>query len=138
VFRSASKLPLVDTTNVFELIAGLQMKIEILKEHKSNYPNPIIFGIGELVSLGKVDSDNSGWIRVTTKDGNEGWAPIDYFESAEEGSTGRAICDYTAIELDVSPGEVLQVVKELSDWCWCMNRECKFGWVPANAGIILD
>ena len=55
------------------------MKVIVIEEHSSNYPNPITFEQGEALQLGKQDTEFEGWIRVTTQDGNEGWAPIQYF-----------------------------------------------------------
>ncbi len=49
-------------------------KLISITEHKSNYPTPITFSFGDTVTLGKLDTEYAGWIRVTTFDGNVGWA----------------------------------------------------------------
>ncbi|MEM6429101.1 MAG: SH3 domain-containing protein [Deinococcota bacterium] len=43
-----------------------------------------------------------------------------------------ALADYSAHELDVSPGETLTMYRELNQWCWCSNQVGVYGWVPAS------
>ena len=75
------------------------MKLIVVEEHKSNYPNPISFKKGESLIIGKKDTEFEDWIWVTTKDENQGWAPMQYLQ-IEEGNKAVAKQDYTATELD--------------------------------------
>lgn len=107
------------------------MKVKITKVHRSNYPNPICFRRGQQVEVGEEDPNFPGWIRVKTEDGNEGWAPMDYLELAPSGEQGKAVNDYTAKELDVRPGEQVEIISELAGWVWCRSSLGEYGWIPA-------
>ena len=59
------------------------MKLIVIEEHKSNYPNPISFKKGESLIIGKKDTEFEDRIWVTTKDENQGWAPMQYLQIEE-------------------------------------------------------
>ena len=108
------------------------MKVIVIEEHISNYPNPIAFEQGETLQLGKQDIEFEGWIRVTTKDGNEGWAPIQYIEFEPGAAQGVAKCSYNANELNTKLSETLSVIKELNGWYLGSNAQGQVGWVPVQ------
>ncbi len=100
--------------------------------HTSNYPNPIGFRAGDRVVLGIQDDEYPGWIRVTTQDGNQGWAPIQYLQIDEAGKTAIAKQDYSARELDTRIGEQVILHSELNGWGWVENEHKECGWLPLN------
>ena len=102
--------------------------ITVIKSHKSNYPNPISFEKGDLLSVGMHDDEYAGWVRVTTRDGNEGWAPEQYIELHSD--QWVAIENYSAKELNTTVGEKLLVLHELNEWVWVQNSHDRYGWVP--------
>lgn len=109
------------------------MKIIVVEAHHSNYPNPIHFKTGAVLGLGRVDTEFPDWIRTTTKDGNEGWAPVQYVQINErDPSRGTALLNYTAFELNTEVGEVLTVIRVLNEWYWVENATGVEGWVPSN------
>lgn len=109
------------------------MKVIVIEAHVSSYPNPIRFNEGDALILGVRDTEFPGWIRTTTKDGNEGWAPEQYIQVNEDDSRqGRAACDYSAFELTTVVGEALLVKRELNDWYWVENTSGAEGWVPVQ------
>ena len=108
------------------------MKVTVIEAHSSNYPNPITFEEGETLQLGKQDTEFEGWIRVTTNDGNEGWAPIQYIEFEAGASQGIATCSYNANELNTKLSEPLSVIKELNGWYLVSNGQGQVGWVPVQ------
>ncbi|GAB1266996.1 SH3 domain-containing protein [Aurantivibrio infirmus] len=112
------------------------MKLRVIEKHESNYPNPIEFNIGDILKLGTMDKEFEGWIRAATKDGNEGWAPLDYIEIITNKSLGKAVCKYSAKELDVAPGQILEILKEHNGWVWCLAENGNYGWVPKKVGVI--
>ena len=105
------------------------MKLIVVERHKSNYPNPIGFTKGERLSVEKKDNEFEGWIWVTTIDGNQGWAPVQYLK-LEEGNTATATQDYTARELDTREGDELFLQYALNEWGWVKKRDGSCGWVP--------
>jgi hypothetical protein len=106
-------------------------KVEVIKPHRSKYPDPVEFRRGDRVATGRKDDEFPGWVWICTADGNEGWAPELYLEPADEDSAiGRE--DYSAKELDTELGDSLEILRELAGWVWCRNREGIEGWVPAK------
>jgi len=98
--------------------------------HTSNYPNPIHFKAGDFVQVGKTGPDFPGWIWVTTADGNQGWAPIQFIQVDEVSKNTTAIQDYFAQELNTKIGEKLVLHYELNGWGWVENKDHECGWVP--------
>ena len=106
--------------------------------HTSNYPNPISFMTGEHVDIGIQDDEYPGWIRVMTRDGNQGWAPIQYLQIDEAGKTAIALQDYFARELKTRIGEQLILQYELNGWGWVENVHKEIGWVPMSTIQLID
>lgn len=110
--------------------ARIAMKLIVIEEHKSDYPNPIRFKKGECLVTGEKDTEFEGWIWVTTNDGNQGWAPMQYLQLEEGTNQAIAKQDYTAEELDTFVGEELILRYEVSDWGWVEKKDGTSGWVP--------
>ena len=113
------------------------MKVLVKEPHTSNYPNPISFSKGDVLKLGRFDTEFSGWVRVFTSDGNEGWAPIDYVDTVNSRNTGVAKCDYNAFELNTQSNEILTVLLELNEWFLAINSHGLKGWVPIQTVVNL-
>lgn len=105
------------------------MRVIAVTAHVSAYPNPIRFEAGDRLVLGERDEEYPGWIRVTTSDGNEGWAPEQSVDSLSR-TEGLAIENYTARELNTVAGETLVCRRELNGWLWVENTRGESGWVP--------
>lgn len=113
------------------------MKLVVVEKHKSNFPNPISFKKGERLHMGKRDTEFQGWIWVTTHDGNEGWAPVQYLQMKQGTDQAVANRDYIARELDTRVGEQLTLHHELGEWGWVEKRDGSCGWVPMKTTRIL-
>ena len=87
--------------------------------------------------VGNFDNDYPGWVRVTTSDGNDGWAPADIIAIEKDKGLGTALHSYCARELNVEPGDVLTVIKEKLGWCWCEDQNGSAGWVPREIGELI-
>lgn len=96
------------------------MKLKAVESHQSSYPDPIHFGVGEAVIIGRTDEEFPGWNRCRTADGNEVWAPMEFLNM-----TG----DRTAI---ATAGDILEGLNELKGWIWRRDRDGAEGWVPAK------
>lgn len=79
--------------------------------------------------LGKRDSEYSGWIWVTTPNGNQGWAPEQAIEHLTP-TGGTALESYSARELETVEKEKLTLLRELNGWLWVENGAGQKGWVP--------
>ena len=108
------------------------MKVVVIEEHVSTFPNPISFSQGEKVKLGRTDTEYTGWISVTTADGNEGWAPRQYIEATADASVGITKFSYSAFEMNTRMNEQLEVITELNEWCLVRNGDGQEGWVPVQ------
>ncbi|MCP4981874.1 MAG: ligand-binding protein SH3 [Gammaproteobacteria bacterium] len=102
----------------------------VIKEHISNYPRPIKFKSAEHFEVGIEDPEYPGWIWVITREGNEGWAPLEYIEILPGTRGGIAKYDYCARELDVELGERLQIDDRHCGWLKASNSRGKSGWIP--------
>lgn len=110
----------------------------VYSAHISNYPHPIQFQVGECVEIEKTDDEYPGWIWVTTADGNQGWAPIQYLQMDDSGNQATVKQDYSARELNTTIGERLTLHYELKGWGWVENAEHDCGWVPMKSIQRLD
>jgi hypothetical protein len=105
------------------------MPARVLKSYTTQYPDPIAFGKGEVVALGKRDTEFPGWIWATSEvTGKSGWVPEHFL--AIEGDRGISLRDYSAKELRVTEGEIVTVLEELLEWALVQNEHGARGWVP--------
>jgi SH3-like domain-containing protein len=105
------------------------MKVRVISEHSTNYPYPVEFDQGDRVKLGRRDTEYEGWIRVTTHDGKEGWAPEQFLDAVSE-TDAIANRKYCARELTTKVGEHLIVRSETNGWLWVETEAGDEGWVP--------
>ncbi|GAH44800.1 unnamed protein product [marine sediment metagenome] len=101
---------------------------KVISDYKSPYIDPLKIRKGEILRIGNKESEWSGWVWCTNKEGKQRWVPRNYMDI--QGNTGIMLQDYEATELNVSTGEELKIEKEESGWVWVSNKEGKQGWVP--------
>lgn len=104
----------------------------VVERYRTQYADPIGFRAGDELALGRRDDQFVGWIWATAPSGTSGWVPIEALaiEGDGEGERGRALCDYTARELDVDEGERVTIARELAGWAWVRSERGGEGWVP--------
>ena len=102
----------------------------VIKAYSSPYTEPWKMSQGEMLNVGKRDSEWDGWIWCTYSEGESRWVPERYLQIMED--TGIALCDYESTELAVKFGDLLTLGKEESGWFWCTNVEGSSGWVPSG------
>ena len=113
------------------------MKRIAIRPHRSNYPNPICFDVGDRVIVGGRDSSEyPGWTWARTADGNAGWAPESIL-SLIDGDAALAKDRYTARELDTEVGDTFVVIRELNGWCWVRAIRGNEGWIPIATTVEL-
>ncbi len=93
---------------------------------QASYDDPVRLRAGEAVVLsGREDLwDGHRWLWGRDPAGREGWLPDSLIEA------GRALRDYSAMELSCRPGEVLDALEETHGWVLCRNASGAEGWVP--------
>ena len=109
------------------------MNYIVIKKYETEYPNPITLTIGEKIVIGEeheaTESENwENWVYCTKADNsNSGWVPkqIINYES------GLVLQDYSAKELTIEKGEIVEGIKELNGWLLSKNKSTnEIGWIP--------
>ena len=109
-----------------------EMRVNVIEDYATPYPNPITFDAGEIVQIGKRDDEYTGWIWAKTKAGLEGWAPEQYLMVNYNSAEAKTTKAYSAKELTIHVGEILKVHTELNEWYWVSNSADESGWIPAK------
>lgn len=107
----------------------------VIKDYEASNADPFSVQANELFYVSeKVDfwSGNSDWVWIwcTDQRGKSGWVPKSRVHIDSDGSSGTITSAYSALELTVVAGNVLEVMEEESGWLWCVDRQGKYGWVP--------
>jgi hypothetical protein len=110
-------------------------RAEVIRAHSAQYLDPIRFARGTVVTLGERDTEWPDFIRVTTADGNSGWAAADWLQSLGDGKA-EALRDYSAKEANLEVGDEVGFCWEYGGWCWVILNEAGSGWIPASHLII--
>ena len=105
---------------------------KILKDYKTQYKDPIVLNVGDKVVLGKEEKEEKwkGWIWAESEN-NKGWIPIQIIEISNDKKTGKTLEFYSAKELNVDKGDLIEKIKSLNGWTWSKNLRTKNeGWIP--------
>lgn len=104
----------------------------VIKDHTSEYPNPIQFSMGDLLVVGEKYIGSEGWDNwyfCSFKELN-GWVPKQLINFISE-NEGIANENYSALELNVKIQERVIGFKKINGWIWCKNLSTEEqGWVP--------
>jgi hypothetical protein len=105
----------------------------VLREHASEYPEPIAFAKGTSLIVGERyegPEEWSDWVFCEAEGQQGGWVPAQIIEISGD-NKARAREDYTAREMDVKVGEIVFGMRILNGWVWCENpSRGESGWVP--------
>lgn len=101
----------------------------VIRDYDSAFPAPIVIRQGEYAVIGHCDLQWPGWVWVTLRCGQAGWAPQQRFSPI---SAHEVVCleDYSAHELTVRTGETLTLLEPLNGWFWAQKTGGETGWVP--------
>jgi hypothetical protein len=92
---------------------------------------PLWVAVGDVVQVGKPDTDWPAFVFVTTESGS-GWIPSRHLSA----DTGEAVVrePYNTQELTTYKGQILEVVErdDESGWLWCRSDDGSEGWVPTR------
>lgn len=109
------------------------MKYQVIKAHTSEFPSPLRLKAGDKFSVGEMYEGPEKWahLYLCSAAGQEpGWVPLQVILLQDDGS-GVAAMDYTAQEMNVEVGDVIEGGKRLNGWLWCSSPTAdKEGWVP--------
>ncbi|MCS6716050.1 SH3 domain-containing protein [Proteus terrae] len=112
------------------------MKLRVIKQHRTEYPNPITFTKGTRLTVGEKYKGEEDWDNCffcTTLSHSGGWVPMQCIQLDMNSNQGIAIKDYTARELNVDIGNELLGTEVLNGWVWCIRiADNQSGWVPLS------
>lgn len=112
---------------------NVPVELIVTSSHRSEYPNPITFEKGAVLTVKEKYTGEEGWenwYKCSLPGQEDGWVPGQYLEWIND-TSARAVESYSAKELDVDAGETLQGFKELNGWIWCARTSGnEQGWVP--------
>jgi SH3-like domain-containing protein len=100
----------------------------IIKPHVRSYEESLSASNGVTLVITPKESEWPGWLWCTTPDGRSGWVPQAFVK--QEDNRAILLRDYDAVELTVSPGEMITVLERVAGWAWCRNAKGELGWVP--------
>lgn len=109
-------------------------RVIAIKEHITEFPNPITTQTGEKVEF--INKDDKGWYFCKKKNGEKGWIPKNYLEIQE--NTFIMKQDYDAREMNIKIDEEGEVKIIESGWCWVELSSGKSGWVPFECLKIIE
>ncbi|KJV28299.1 hypothetical protein VI06_12435 [Aquitalea magnusonii] len=108
-------------------------KYLVIQDHTTDYPEPISFAKGALLTVGERYDGPEGWedwFFCETPGQKGGWVPAQIIEFVKD-KTAISLEDYTARELNARKGEVLIGTKTINGWVWCKsNDSLESGWIP--------
>jgi hypothetical protein len=107
----------------------------VKREHHSDNPNPIRFGVGVILRWERRATEWEGWLWCTDSTGMTGWVPETYVEKIDN-ATCRTLREYDATELTVKPGDNLDVKFAESGWVWCEIADGRKGWIPESHVVL--
>jgi hypothetical protein len=110
-------------------------KCRVILAHEPVHTDPLLVKAGEVLTVGRNDTQWPAWVWCTNSAGKSGWMPESYIDRTDNRGVARR--DYDATELSASIGEEVVVGYEESGWIWCTNHWEQSGWLPADnvAGV---
>ena len=106
-------------------------QVRVLQSYTAAYPDPICLEAGDFLEIdASRTSEWPGWVWGRADSGTSGWVPAEILDQCSSRISVREA--YSAAELTVSGGEILDVLKERAGWLWCAAQNGKQGWLPAR------
>ncbi|WJX08324.1 SH3 domain-containing protein [Bacillus cereus] len=112
---------------------------KVVHPHYSNYPDPIVLAKGDVIIYGREDTEFPNWIFCEAIHSKKcGWVPKQILSTPNEEQIATTLTDYSAHELTVNPGMLVEKELELNEWSFVHTTQGEKGWVPNRVLAILD
>lgn len=107
----------------------------VIQKYENSNTDPIELKLGDEVHIGeefKEDETWPNWVKcVSKRTGKSGWTPLQILQI--DGDIGITTIEYTAREMTVAVGDVVNGYNELNGWIWCARESDGLtGWIPQN------
>lgn len=103
----------------------------VIVAYEDAYRDPICGKRGDVFRLGHKNERDPEFIWATAADGRCGWVPQAFLR--RDGDLGRLIRNYTAQELTVDEGEIVEIQDAIGGWLWVATADGYQGWIPASS-----
>lgn len=114
-------------------------RYQVVHSHFSNYPDPIVLAKGDTVLYGREDTEFPNWIFCEAIHSQKrGWVPKQILSSPDANQISTVLTDYSAYELTVNPGMIVEQEYELNEWSLVHTTDGKKGWVPNKVLMLVD
>jgi hypothetical protein len=105
----------------------------VVRDYEAQYADPIAVPRDAEVLVERDDPEFPGWWWCSAPDGRAGWVPVELLAApCVPGVPARLLADYSACELTVCAGTVLDVLEERSRWTRARTAEGLVGWLPTS------
>lgn len=115
------------------------MQFKVIEDHKCNNRKPLTIEKGTKVKVGRGSDGEewASWIYCYSIDGaSEGWTPKQIIKI--ECEHGIVLEDYSAKELEVKKGKIVEGIVELNGWLWChILNGTEEGWLPKEKLLLV-
>jgi len=106
--------------------------VHVILAYEDAYPDPITGKEGDVFLLGgRHDASYPEFVWATAADDRCGWVPKAFLR--QNGDFGRLLRDYTARELTVDRGEMVEIMEEVGGWLWVATSDGHQGWIPSRS-----
>lgn len=106
--------------------------VHVVLAYEGSCPNPITGKEGDVFLLGgRHDANYPEFVWATAADDRCGWVPKSFLR--QNGDFGRLLRDYTARELTVDLGEMVEILEEVGGWLWVATNDGYQGWIPSRS-----
>ncbi len=105
-------------------------RYQVLNTYQTQFEDPLQLKAGDVLSIQPKQSEWPGWVWCLNEEGATGWVPERWLNINKR--QAMIIRDYSATELSVTAGEIIQSDFGESGWVWARNQSGKAGWVPLN------
>jgi SH3-like domain-containing protein len=104
--------------------------VTVTRAYATPHADPIRFGAGETLRVGREDGEFPGWFWCRDPRGKEGWVHRSLLSGTSGLATGTV--DFDAGELTVRGGERGQLLQRLGGWALVRLDDGREGWLPES------
>ena len=114
------------------------MQYKVVKPHRPDPGDPREIESGQRLKFERRPTNWEGWLWCEAEDGYACWVPEKWVTITQDVTVDSAPgwCflkrDYDPSELEVDPGDEMDVRFEESGWVWGRVLDGRKGWVPAE------